>query len=90
MVEAKLSRDDLATVCADKQTLHDTCLRNGLLMPSRKQQICTMEFIWGVRQGLLWVPKVGEVANAVLVPSPPPKAALVEAILRAKEAIILN
>ena len=40
-----LSREQVAAVIRDRETFYDGMIRNGWLLPSRKQSIVTLEFM---------------------------------------------
>ena len=52
-------------------------IRNGYVLPSYKQAICTLDFMLRVRAGEVWVPR-GNECRAIKVATPPPRQQLAE------------
>ena len=47
-------------------------IRNKYILPSKKQAICTLDFMLRVRAGEIWVPRRND-CSAVKVATPPPR-----------------
>ena len=56
-----LSREQVATVVRDRETYYDGMLRNGWLLPAKKQSICTLDFMSRVRAGEIFCTHVQHV-----------------------------
>ena len=80
-----LSREQVASVIRDKETYYDGMLRNGWLLPAKKQSIVTLEFMQRVRAGEIYCPRVSEVTKPAVCLTPPPKEQLIMKILNATE-----
>lgn len=52
-----ISRSELACIVRDHRTMYELMIRNGFVMPSRKQRICTLQFMYDARSGVIWCPK---------------------------------
>ena len=52
-----LSRDQVANVVRDRDTYYDGMLRNGWILPAKKQSICTLDFMERARAGEIFCPR---------------------------------
>ena len=52
-----VSREQVANLVNDKQTMYQAMIRNSYVLPSYKQAICTLDFMFRVRAGEIWVPR---------------------------------
>ena len=67
-----VSREQVARLVNDKETMYQAMIRNGYVLPSYKQAICTLDFMLRVRAGEVWVPR-GNECRAIKVATPPPR-----------------
>ena len=75
-----LSREQVAEVIRDRETYYDGMLRNGWLLPARKQSLCTLDFMQRVRTGEIFCPRASHVKAPPVCVTPPPKAVLIDKI----------
>ena len=75
-----LSREEVANVIRDRDDWYGGMLRNGWLLPGKKQSICTIDFMQRVRTGEIFCPHARHVKAPAICVSPPPKRMLVEKI----------
>ena len=55
-------------------------LRNGWVLPAKKQSICTLDFMERVRAGEIYCPRVEQIKRPAICLTPPPKETLIEKI----------
>ena len=80
-----ISRQQAASVVTDRLTYYDGMIRNGWLLPGKKQSIVTLDFMQRVRGGEIYCPRASEVTKPAVCVTPPPKEQLVMKILNATE-----
>ena len=56
-----LSREQVSAVIRDRETYYDGMIRNGWLLPAKKQSICTLDFMTRVRAGEVFCPHASHV-----------------------------
>lgn len=77
---ARISKEEAEAHIKDHRELYEGCLRNGLVLPSRKSHLCTIDFMTGTRDRLLWCPWIQKSIAYVCV-RPPPIAQLRDSIV---------
>ena len=82
-----LSREQVAEVVRDRDTYYDGMLRNGWLLPAKKQSICTLDFMQRVRAGEIFCPRASHVKAPPVCVTPPPKAVLIHKIATASTVL---
>ena len=75
-----LSRDQVANVVRDRDTYYDGMLRNGWILPAKKQSICTLDFMERARAGEIFCPRAEQIKAPAICVTPPPKAVLIDKI----------
>ena len=75
-----LSREQVAEVIRDRETFYNGMLRNGWVLPNKKQSICTLDFMQRVRAGEIYCPRVEHIKKPAICVTPPPKETLIEKI----------
>ena len=80
-----LSREQVSAVIRDRETYYDGMLRNGWILPAKKQSLCTLDFMQRVRSGEIFCPHVKLVKTPPVCVTPPPKDVLIEKIMNATE-----
>ena len=78
-----LSREQVSEVVRDRDTYYDGMLRNGWLLPAKKQSLCTLDFMQRVRAGEIFCPRASHVKVPPVCVTPPPKAVLIDKIATA-------
>ena len=78
-----LSREQVANVIRDRDTYYDGMLRNGWVLPAKKQSICTLDFMQRVRAHEIYCPRVEHIKQPAVCLTPPPKHILIEKIMNA-------
>ena len=78
-----LSRQQVSAVIRDRDTFYEGMLRNGWLLPAKKQSICTLDFMTRVRKGEIFCPHVNLVKCPPVCVTPPPKEILIDKIMNA-------
>ena len=51
----------MSAVIRDRETYYDGMIRNGWLLPAKKQSICTLDFMTRVRAGEVFCPHASHV-----------------------------
>ena len=80
-----ISINEVARVCSSKAELYELMLRNEYVMPSLHSQIVSIEFMFNVKSGQIYCPKIEDISGQKFCPKPPSKSELLEAIDRQVE-----
>ena len=62
-------------------------IRNGWLLPGKKQSLVTLDFMQRVRSGEIWCPTIRMVKAPPVCVTPPPKDTLIMKIVNAAEEL---
>ena len=77
--------DRVALLINNKSSMYDACLRNGFLLPPKKDAMVTFEFLDQVRSQDIWLPKADDCRCYTCV-TPPTKLQLADIVSRLLQA----
>ena len=66
-----ISRINLSGTVRNKKELYKACQRNEFVMPSMKCSLCTIDFMFEVKAGKIYCPKIKDLKGRKACPDPP-------------------
>lgn len=78
-----LTREQLKSRVRSKKHLYDAAAANGYVLPGRKSNMVSKDWLLDLQAKIMWCPKAVDVKQAVICARPPPNEDIVREIREA-------